>query len=427
MTDGATVYKVALSSDINHWIAGALRRMGVIAIGVGVFLAAYVNWRIDNAFFTASDGFFLLGAVLLLCGGGFRLNPFRGATTYWLVAFTLMLFGLFIGSVVNGDPICWLIAALQYSFSFVLLPHLLVANDRSDGHLIFFSKILIAGMVCMELFGILVYYGYDGSYEDYQRISKNFITGGHRLGAFLGQANWNAAVISLVLPFVLYLGAKKRISILTACVCSGVLGFGLVLSASFTGFVSAVAVLVVYFLVGGTKYAFRIIIGMGIAAAILFYSGFQLPEVFRARVGDAIETGDLNQAGTYTDRMDLIREAWRMVDHTMIVGLGVDQYRVVSAIEAPVHNMYLLLWAEGGLLALIGWLMLMTIAMLSAVQAFRYDRQTAALGLSVLTSFLIFSTASPHMYARVWLVPLVLALAFGKALGSRDSYQSEYL
>src|SRR3546814_1492658 len=83
------------------------------------------------------------------------------------------------------------------------------------------------------------------------------------------------------------------------------------------------------------------------AGAILVAAGYQLPEVFQGRVGGAIESGDMSQAGTYTGRMDLIREAWGIVEDTMIVGLGVDQYRTISFADTPVHNMYLLLWAEG--------------------------------------------------------------------------------
>src|SRR3546814_3033601 len=91
----------------------------------------------------------------------------------------------------------------------------------------------------------------------------------------------------------------------------------------------------------------------------------------------------MSQAGTFTGRMDLILEAWEIVEDTMFVGIGVDQYRVVSPTQVPVHNMYLLLWAEGGLLALLGWMLLLTIAGVSVVRVYWVDRQAAALGLSV--------------------------------------------
>src|SRR3546814_12608715 len=104
--------------------------------------------------------------------------------------------------------------------------------------------------------------------------------------------------------------------------------------------------------------------------------------------------------------MDLILEAWEIVEDTMFAGIGVDQYRVVSPTKVPVHNMYLPLWDEGGLLALLGWMLLLTIAGVSVVRVYWVDRQAAALGSSVRSTFLICSAASPHSYERMWLVPL---------------------
>jgi O-antigen ligase len=100
-----------------------------------------------------------------------------------------------------------------------------------------------------------------------------------------------------------------------------------------------------------------------------------------------------------------------MVEGTTFVGIGVDQYREVSADKAPVHNIYLLLWAEGGLFALAGWVALLVILAMGALAARRTDKLAAALGLSVLSTFIIFSNAAPHMYARMWVVPLLLAMS----------------
>src|SRR3546814_3706712 len=88
-------------------------------------------------------------------------------------------------------------------------------------------------------------------------------------------------------------------------------------------------------MVGGTRKVFRVMAVLAAAGAILVAAGYQLPEVFQGRVGGAIESGDMSQAGTYTGRMDLIHEAWEIVEDTMIVGLGVDQYRTISFADTP--------------------------------------------------------------------------------------------
>ena len=393
-------------------IARGMRWLGRIFVGLGVLLCGYLTWRLDSAFFTLSDAFFVFGAILLLCGGGIRLKPWGSVTVYWLAGFLIMIPGLFIGSVVNGDPISWLLGALQYSFALVLLPYLLDGQRHSDRRLVRYAMLLVAGITAMELFGVLVYYFYDASFQDYQKIGTNFITGSRRLGAYLGQPNGNSAIISMTLPFVIYLMAQGRIPRVVGIACAVILAQAVILTASFTGAVSSMIVVALFLFICGTRYVLQAAIGVAAAVGIFLAGNFQLPAVFQARVGGALESGDLNQAGTFADRMDLIREAWRMVDHTMFIGLGMDQYRVVSAMKAPVHNVYLLLWAEGGLLALVGWMLLLIVVLLTSLRTLRYDRLTAALGLAVLAAFVIFSTATPHMYARVWLVPLILAMAF---------------
>jgi hypothetical protein len=403
-------------------------KIAVFLTAVATFLAAYVEWRPAEVFITVSDVFFMVGACLMFASGMFRARPLGGATSYWAFAYIVMIFGLFIGSVVNGDPVRWLIAAAQYGFGFILIPFI-VADQEGEKRTLLFAKMFVLGVALMEAFGAAIYYGYDGSYQDYQKISQNFITGAMRLGAFVGQPNWNAAVIALALPFVFYLRAKRRMSMLMVYLSTSILALGLVLSASFTGFVSALIVLFLFLVVGGSRRSLNAAIVLASAGTILFASGYELPAAFQGRVGTALETGDMAYAGTFTGRMALIEEAWNMVDDTMLVGLGVDQYRVVSPTEVPVHNMYLLLWAEGGLLALLGWMFMLTIAVVNAVRVFWIDRQAAALGLSVISTFLIFSVASPHMYARVWMVPFILALVivFGKLSGTNNVYQSEYL
>src|SRR3546814_9093169 len=151
--------------------------------------------------------------------------------------------------------------------------------------------------------------------------------------------------------------SSDLLSLFSGYVPGAVRALGLLLSASFTGFFSALIVLFLFLIVGGTRQTLKAGLVLAVAGAVLLASGFELPEVFQGRVGEALETGDMSQAGTFTGRMDLILEAWEIVEDTMFVGIGVDQYRVVSPTQVPVHNHYLLLWAEGGLLALLRWML----------------------------------------------------------------------
>ena len=80
---------------------------------------------------------------------------------------------------------------------------------------------------------------------------------------------------------------------------------------------------------------------------------------------------------------------------------------------APLSICHLLLWVEGGLPALIGWLMLPQIIVLMAFWTFVRPggRLVGATTLAVVTVFLLAATGNSHMYARFWVVPLHLCMA----------------
>src|SRR3546814_10127576 len=60
-------------------------------------------------------------------------------------------------------------------------------------------------------------------------------------------------------------------------------------------------------------------------------------------------------------RAKLISDAWALSEHTIFAGLGVDRFRVWHPSGQPVHNMYLLILTEGGVAALIGWLIIILV------------------------------------------------------------------
>jgi hypothetical protein len=380
-----------------------------------IFLSSYLTWRpSDDIMFTASDALFIIGLVSLAYQRRIPLEPFRFLTTFWLAGFAMLVGGLLLGSIPCPTPSRWLIVAAQYLFAWVILPMILLmrGQDRSVGML----KAFVWGVFAMNLFGAFVYYTYTGTFDEARaRFGLDFLSGGRRLGAFASDANWNGAVLAMAIPSVFYLRAKQRVGNLLTIVWLGVLMLGIMLAASFTAFVSCVAAAVIFAAVGGVRPTARTALTVTIAASALLVGmiewGVALPAIFMARVGNAVGNGDISEAGTFEGRMQLIRESWGIVEHHMVIGVGADQYRVVSAFKAPVHNIYLLLWAEGGLLSLFGWLTMIAVMLAAAMLAYSRDRIASALSLSVITTFIIASTASPHMYARLWSVPVLLALA----------------
>lgn len=392
--------------------AGRAYMVAAWILSAAVFFASYTTWRVHfDYLYTISDVLFCVAALLLVASGRVNILPFGGLTILWYFGLLLMLAGLLVSSLLHGNGERWLIVAAQYVFAFGLLPMLLVHDVGSLLQRLVLS--LVLGVAAMELFGATVYFVTEHDYQTAQMFGFEFITGNNRLGAFTADANWNAAVIAMTLPFAFYLGRIGRLSTAGTTICIAILGLGLMLTGSFTGFTSAVGASAIYLAVAGERRFVRASVLLAAAVAILVAMGAvkSLPDAFQRRVAGAIESGDVSAAGTYVGRSALMKEAWGMTDRTMLVGIGVDQYRVDSAQRMPVHNMYLLVWTEGGVFALIGWLMMMTLPIIISLYCLARDRGTAGLGLAVTFVFIAFSMASPHMYSRSWSVPLVVAMA----------------
>jgi O-antigen ligase len=100
-----------------------------------------------------------------------------------------------------------------------------------------------------------------------------------------------------------------------------------------------------------------------------------------------------------------------MIDETMLLGLGVDQYKVKSQFGRPVHNTYLLLWTEGGIFALIGFASLLLIALSGVVYVGGRHRLEAATGFALAAMVVFIGFTTGHIYSRQSLLPLYLAMA----------------
>src|SRR3546814_16249161 len=66
--------------------------------------------------------------------------------------------------------------------------------------------------------------------------------------------------------------------------------------------------------------------------------------------------------------------------------------------------MYLLILTEGGVAALIGWLIIILVLLVLPLPVLRRQRTEGASCYAVLYVFLLISMAIPHMFARFWVV-----------------------
>ena len=207
--------------------------------------------------------------------------------------------------------------------------------------------------------------------------------------------------------------------------CGIALLWGLLMSASFTGFAATSLAVLVTLAIAGRRYLGRIVLPAALLVGAFVYSGAPLPAIFEQRVGGALVDRDIQEAGTYNGRVGLIGEAWQMTENTSLIGVGADEFRQYSSDHQPVHNLYLLMWTEGGIIALLGFLAMLAMLVMLALGRISRGPETA-LALSAVTVFLIYTVASPHMFARLWIMPVVLALGplYGRDEDNPAGYRS---
>jgi O-antigen ligase len=387
-------------------------RIAEILLLIAVFFSSWSLLRVGTINLTISDIAFLMSLMIVASQGRLSFTPFGPLTPYWLLGLLMMLGGLFVSSVINGDPLRWLNIASQYLVAFLLIPILLMQQNARMTRLM--PVVFVLGVALSEVIGIAAYSTmtfHDAETVLWGMLGDGFITGNDRLGSMAGQPNPNGAVVAFALPMLIYARSMGAISKKMALVCWAALIAGTALSASFTGFFAAIVTILCMMVLIGFKYLVRLAF-LGVMAAALFVaSGAPLPKAFQARVGSAVENGDINEAGTFLNRADLIKEAWGMAEQNSIIGLGADRYRDISAYDNPVHDLYLLVWNEGGAVAFLGLLLLFGLLGVLAFSGLRENRNQGAMACAVVTVFLIYTVSYPHMYSRMWIMPVMVALS----------------
>jgi O-antigen ligase len=374
-----------------------------ILVSAAVFLAHFPSWRHPAVFFTLSDLLFCLSLLTIVLTRGLPRAPLGPLMPYWLGACALLVVPLVGSSLINGVPMRALVVIAQYLFSFTLLPFVIMGRDHDATiHLV---KIFVIGSVVANLAGVIFYYwGFDAGFV--------YVSGAGRLTGFVGDPNGTAHMLALTCPLVVYLWLSGRMALYYVVPVLLVLAIALVLTSSNNGLALTGLGLSAFLLtLRNLRYLGRALAGLAICLLLIFaWGSFWLPASFEQRVLGAVRSGSLDGAGTFEGRVALMKEAIELIDDTMLVGLGVDQYRVLSRFGAPVHNTFLLIWTEGGLPALIGWLGLLIMVIAGAV-LLAGRRLDGAVGCAVGLVFACIGFTTSHTYGRHLVVPVHLAMA----------------
>ncbi|CAM4080550.1 O-antigen ligase family protein [Palleronia rufa] len=383
-------------------------RLGFWLAAAVVFLSPYNNIVLPNIYITGADILALASVVILAVTGRLSLDPFGRLTTIWLAAFALLATGMLVGSLVANRPLGAVVVLSQYSFAFLLLPLVICRRSYRDCSLlllIFVATILIA----------VIHGAYVFNYVE--NPPRNIVSASGRLRTVLGRENGAAAMIATAAIVALYLCATRWLHPLLGAVIILTLIYGIVLTASNTGIMALVAgVATLSVLMRGYRgyLALLFCVGAGMLAFVIMGPEI-LPEKFSDRVLGAVSSGDIEQAGTFSDRVILMQEGWDLAREYAFIGLGADEFREINSYGQPVHNTYILLLVEGGVLSLGGLVAMLGLFLITGaiLYADRETRDRAALVIAMGITYAVLLNAFAHVYARFWMVPLALTLAVG--------------
>lgn len=396
----------------SHGVAAARpNRMDAFALALisfAVFTMSMHVLRLGPVNVTLSDAAIGGCMVALMLRNRINATPFGRSTFFWCGGLALMLGGLLLSSLANGVPLRWIVIAGQYGFAWLLLP--MVFFSLSPAQMRRCMLWFVYGVAASQAFALAASAVLPvGTLKGL--FGPGFMSGNGRLGALTGESNWNGAVIAFALPMLINCLHHKLIGGFRAAVCVVFLGWGLIACASFTGFGAALLAVMITLGLSNPGRLFKF--GLPLAGLVIGYivADLPLPAIFQQRVAGALTTGDLSNAGTFEGRSMLIAEAWRLSEQTMFLGFGADRYREVSEFGAPVHQFLLLILTEGGAVALAGLLIMLAILWIIALKSLKLDREGGATAVAVLVVFCIFTTAVPHMYTRLWIGPVLMALA----------------
>lgn len=378
--------------------------------------AFFTSWwqvgRLPDMNLTVSDILLLICTLAMLTSRGLKAAMFGRMSAVWVTGVTLLIGGMMIGSLAHGDFVRWPVVGGQYAFAFLLIPMLLASCPRALLERCTMAHII--GVAVSQAIGIALINMFDYATIS-QMVNPYVVTGNGRLGAMTGEPNSNGAVCTFALIFLLHAFMQGRIRPIPGSILALLIVAGLVWSASFTGVAAATCATVLVLAFSRIRTTITILMPVALAITAYVSAGGPIPEVFEKRVGEAVMTGDPSKAGTFTGRTVLIKEAWQMADENLIIGLGSDGYRHHSVYGMPVHQLYLLVLNEGGLMSFIGLCMIFVAMLIEALLVAGRDRLDGICCIAALAVFFIYTMSLPHMFGRMWNGPPLLLFALTNA------------
>ncbi len=314
------------------------------------------------------------------------------------------------------------VASFGYIVDLALFPIVYAAISERK-HVVWILGAFVAGAVLSALHGMILPPPPESSPEA-------IAAEGRLIGAGI-TPNYLAAILvsGLVLSAGLFAIAKRSpLQRLTLAFAAFICVAGLLLTLSRTGLVALAVCLLASLIVARGRRGSAAVVALVVAVATVGYFGFWGPPEARDRVQSVESSG----------RLDLWTVGWRMVEDRPVAGVGAGNFPVVSArylraepggltrgdliIEDPrtVHNMYLEVMAELGVIGFTLFVAIILFAVSTAARAGRnfflrgdtsMDTLSRAVFIAQIGMLVAACFASIQFLPQLWLL-----LALGPAL-----------
>ncbi len=400
----------------NLWV-----RIETWLLVAAVFFAPLNYFRPEQLFFTVGDALAIITLCVMIANSSLNIRFFGPGTAIWMLSVALFLTGLAVASIAKANPVEFGIVMVQYAFTLALLPMVFAGHSMERSVLLL--KALILSIAFIMVVGIYVMYFVDDP-------SWRLVSWNGRMRSLVERANECAMLGAIAIVLVLGL-FSERVLRAKWLLLLPLFFYGIVLTGSNSGLLlMTFGCLVVIATCGNARLIWAIVITAVVMAGVLvIFNDVLVPEIFRERVLRAFLENDAALAGNLMDRLFLYQEAVQLSEENLIVGLGVNQYKEVSAHGAHVHNAYLLALTEGGLLSLFGLIGLVLTPIYIATLVFVHtpQRRIAAISITTTLIYVFALNLFPTLYARFFLVPLILTTALAASfLLNRSDASSFY-
>ena len=201
-------------------------RVEFVLVAIAVFFSPLNYFRPGIVFFTLGDFFILLAFFVVLFKGRLPLRPLGSASTLWFASVLTFLAGFAAASIINGDAMAGALGLMQYCFSFVLLPWIILRRSRKETETLIFLFVLSIALAMIH----------GAYYVNFVPGRNDFVSGNGRLSGLFEKENESGVLAALSLVFLVWLRGVHRVTTLGAILLFLPVTYGVLLTGSNTAF-----------------------------------------------------------------------------------------------------------------------------------------------------------------------------------------------